>query len=96
MVSTFNNHHVPRDAQPTPYPPPGAPRIEPRTTRVRIRIAGTWYDGHIQRWSRLPDGTWAAWLSYQTDPEHPTIAPAWGWYAFDPEAIVPASTDDPQ
>lgn len=79
---------VPRDAQPIPAPPPGTPRVEPRTSRIRIRIGGIWYDGHVQRWSRLGDGTWACWLCWQTDPEHPTIAPEWGWYRYDPEAIV--------
>lgn len=79
---------VPRNAQPIPHPPAGE-RVEPRTTLIRIRIDGTWYHGHIQRWTRLPDGGWACWLCYQADPEHPTIAPVWGWYAYDPEAIVP-------
>lgn len=80
---------MPRDAQPIPYPPPGSQRAEARTTRIRIRIGGTWYNGSTQRWSRLPDGAWACWLCYQADPEHPTIATVWGWYAFDSESIVP-------
>lgn len=80
---------MPRDAQPIPYPPPGSRRAEPRVSQVRIRIDGIWRHGHIQRWSRLPDGAWACWLCYQADPEHPTIAPVWGWYRYDSESIVP-------
>lgn len=80
---------VPRDAQPIPHPAAGL-RVEPRTAHIRIRISGTWYDGHIQRWTHLTDGTWACWLSYQADPEHPTVAGKWGWFIYDPEAIVPA------
>lgn len=79
---------MPRDARPTGYPPPGSPRFEPRSSRIWIRISGRWLPGHIQRWCRLPDKSWVAWLSYPADPDHPTLAPVWGWYAYDPEAIV--------
>ena len=85
---SFDDHRVPRDAQPIPYSPAGE-RVDPRNARIRIRINGTWYNGYVQRWTRLPDGTWAAWLCYQADPEHPTIAPVWGWYLYDPETIIP-------
>lgn len=78
-----------RDARPIPYPPRSSPRLEPRHSPIRIRIDGVWLPGHVQRWARLPDGDWAVWLSYQADPEHPTVAPVWGWYAWDPEAIRP-------
>lgn len=80
---------MPRDAQPISYPPPGSTRVEPQITHIRIRIAGTWRAGHIQRWSRLPDGSWAVWLSYQADPDHPTVAWDWGWFAYDSETIRP-------
>lgn len=86
----FEDRQVSRDAQRIPYPPPGAPRIEPRIDRIRIRIDGVWRRGHIQRWSRLPDRTWVAWLFYQEDPEHPSVAWASGWFAYDPETIRPA------
>jgi len=77
------------DAQPIDAPPPRWPKRDPRGLgAVWIRIAGRWLPGHIQRWYRLPDGRWGAWLSYHADPEHPTIAPEWGHYAYDPAAIV--------
>jgi hypothetical protein len=85
----IENGPVPRNAQPLPHPPTGR-RIEPRTAHIRIRIDDTWYHGHIQRWTRLDNDTWAVWLNYQADPEHPTIAPIWGWYAYDPKTIRPA------
>jgi hypothetical protein len=78
---------VPRNAQPIPHSPAGQ-RVEPRTSHIRIRIDGVWYDGYVQRWTRLDNGSWAVWLCYQQDPVHPTIAPVWGWFAYDPEAIV--------
>lgn len=81
---------MPRDAQPIPAPPRSSVRVEPQASRIQIRIAGVWRPGHIQRWSRLPDSTWAAWLCWQPDPEHPTLAWRWGWYAYDPETIRPA------
>lgn len=81
---------MPRDARRIPYPPPGSVRIEPRHTAIRIRIDGVWRPGNVQRWSRLPDGTLAVWLSYKPDPTAPTVAPVWAWFAWDPEAIVPA------
>ena len=91
-----DDHLMPRDAQPIDYPPPGSTRIEPRIQHVQIRIDGVWRHGYIQRWSRLPDSTLAVWLSYQADPEHPTIAPIWGWYAYDPEAVVPVGSAKPE
>lgn len=84
----FDNRRV-SDAQQIPMPPRSAPRVEPRASRIRIRIDGVWRAGHIQRWARLPDG-WAVWLSWQEDPEHPTLPWRWGWYRYDPEAIRPA------
>jgi len=80
--------NVPHDAQPIPTPPAGTPRVDPRSYRIWIRISGTWYAGDIQRWFRQPDGGWGCWLSYQADPEHPTVAPIWGNFAFDSEAIL--------
>ena len=79
-----------RDAQPIDAPPRGSARVEPRTSAIRIRIGGVWRAGHIQRWSRLPDGSWAVWLAWQPEPEHPTLPWRWGWYAYDPETIKPA------
>lgn len=76
-----------RDARKIDAPPRDAPRAEPQHWRVRIRIGGVWYPGAVQRWARLSDGSWAVWLCWQTDPEHPTIAPEWAWFAWDPEAI---------
>lgn len=49
---------VPRNAQPVPYPPAGQ-RVEPNTSNIRIRIDGVWYDGYVQRWTRLDNGGWA-------------------------------------
>lgn len=79
---------VPRDAVLIPALPPGARRIEARESRIWIRVAGRWLPGHVQCWRRLPDGRLAAWLSFQADPAHPTVAPVWGLYVYDPEAIV--------
>lgn len=84
----IENGPVPRNAQPIPAPPPGTPKHEPRTSAIWIRIDGRWLPGHIQCWRRLPNGRWTAWLCFQEDPEHPTIAPVWGHYLYDPEAIV--------
>lgn len=91
----FDDHLMP-DAELIPMPPRSAPRFEPRASSIRIRIDGVWYDGYVQRWARLPDG-WAVWLRYQADPEHPTVAPVWGWFRYDPETIrtAPASPSMP-
>jgi hypothetical protein len=77
-----------RDAQLLPALPPGSTRVETRSSRIWIRIGGRWLAGDVQCWRRLPDGRWAAWLCYQADPEHPTVAPVWGHYLYDPEAIL--------
>lgn len=79
---------MPRDAQPVPAPPQSVPRVSPRTSLIWIRIGGRWLPGHVQRWVRLPDGRWAMWAFYQADPEHPTVAPRWGHWLYDPEAVV--------
>jgi len=73
-----------------PMPPRSAPRFEPQSSLIRICIDGVWRPGYVQRWARLPGGGWAVWLSWHPDPTHPTIAPVWGWYRYDPEAIRPA------
>jgi len=88
IALAFDDRGMSRDARPIPAPPRGWPRVEPRESRIWIRIADRWLPGHIQRWYRLPDGRWGAWLSYQADPEHPTVSPIWGHYAYDPEAII--------
>lgn len=79
-----------RDAQPIPPPPAGTPRVETIESRIWIRIGGSWYRGDIQKWYRRTSG-WGAWLCYQADPTHPTIAQIWGHYAYDPAAIVDRS-----
>lgn len=82
---------MPRDAQLVPALPPGARRVETRGTHIWIRIDGRWLRGHIQCWHRVSGGGWTVWLSYQADPEHPTVAPIWGRFAYDPEAILDAA-----
>lgn len=76
------------DAQSVPAPPPRWPAIQPRSSPIWIRIGGRWLPGHIQSWRRLPNGRWTAWISYQADPEHPTVAPLWGHFLYDPAAIL--------
>lgn len=71
-----------------PAPPTGAPRVDTGSPRIWIRIDGTWYVGDIQRWFRLPGGRWDCWLADQADPDHPTVAPVWGNFAYDPETIL--------
>lgn len=77
---------MPRDALPIRHP--GSPRVEVLEGRIWIRIDGRWLPGHVQCWRPLPGGRWAAWLSYQADPEHPTVSPEWGHFLYDPETII--------
>jgi len=89
IAQAFDDRGVLHDAQPIPAPPPRWPKRDTRGRgAVWIRIGGRWLPGHVQRWYRLPRGGWGCWVTYHADPEHPTVAPEWGHYAYDPETIL--------